>query len=171
MVRMTITTPSPFRRSAIALAGFALVAGLLSGCASGGTPSPTDGTSGAGDPRERASAISACMRDKGYDMADEASNKVSVPEGVDADQYTKDLETCAKSVPGGVAGEAAAAPPGGTESAALAKCVRQGGFTDYPDDLEAQAEYEAADEKGLEERYDHCLRELSGTTDSATPVG
>lgn len=168
---MTTTTPSPCRRSAIAFAGFALVASLLSGCSAGGPPAPTDSASGVGDPRERASAIFGCLRDKGYDVADPEGNQLSIPDGVDPDQYGKDLNACAHSVPGGPAGEAVAAPPSAEESAAFARCIREGGFPDFPDDIEAQAEYTTGDEKGLEERYDHCSTDLSDHPESATPIG
>ncbi|WP_413602931.1 hypothetical protein [Curtobacterium sp. Curtsp57] len=131
-------------RSAVAvLAGLLLLPALLTACSS--TPdtgsAPRAGDSG----NSGAVELASCMRDKGYDMEDPSSSgglQLSPPDGVDADQWRSDLVACTGD--GKAPGEANVAKPmPGMEdmARAMAECMRDNGFSDYPDDQGDQASY------------------------------
>jgi hypothetical protein len=146
---MNTTSTTLRSRSAVAvLAGLLLLPGLLTACSS--TPTP-DSASGSGASKNAgaskssgAAKLAACMRDKGYDMADPSSSAInlSAPDGVDADQWRSDLVSCTGDGKG--PGEANVAKPmPGMEDMArdMAECMRDNGFADYPDDQGEQATY------------------------------
>ncbi|NQW91456.1 hypothetical protein HQQ88_14270 [Curtobacterium sp. VKM Ac-2861] len=157
---MTTTTTSVRRpRAFIAVAAAALLLpALLTACS--GTPKD-DATTAAGG-KDKAVSLAACMREKGYDMPDPAgadtTSSVGVPEGVDPDQWQSDLAACAKG--SGTAGDAvgsAESIPGGAEAARkAAKCIREHGFADYPDD--DQSAYEPSDPDAFAEVAQECER-------------
>lgn len=130
-------------RSAVAvLAGLLLLPGLLTACSS--TPS-SDSTSADGASKNSGAVeLASCMRDKGYDMEDPSAGAVNLspPDGVDADQWRSDLVACTGD--GKAPGEANVAKPmPGMEdmARAMAECMRDNGFSDYPDDQGDQVSY------------------------------
>lgn len=157
-----MTTRSTSTRTAV-IAAVLLLPALLAGCSGGGTtsdPSPTPSAHAAG-------AVGDCMRDKGYDIDDsELAGKpaagggagFAVPDGVDPDQWTADLVTCSGAAV--EAGRAQAAKPLPGASDAFAKCLRDGGFDDYPDDESARATYHPADQDAFDRVSEECDDEV-----------
>lgn len=162
---MTLTTTRRTRSLVAVAAALVLLPGLLAACSSG-TPKAeeTSGTkSGSG------SSLASCMRDKGYDMEDPSAKSrvqtLSAPDGVDKEQWTKDFEQCLGGEEGaGEGGFAAAKPMPGSEEKMreAAKCIRDGGFSDYPDGPEAQAKYKADDEDAFEDVARKCDEQAFG---------
>jgi hypothetical protein len=148
-----------------AVLALVLLPALLAGCASG----PRDGAPDAATSAPSASAASAaqvgaCMRDRGYDVDDSqfaaddpAGAQVTVPDGVDADRWAADLVSCS----GGAADAPAAQPlPGDDERRRRsAACIRDGGFADYPDDLDEQRRWQPADADAFERVAVECDRQ------------
>lgn len=140
-------------RFAVAVAALLLAPAILTACSSDkpdSAPSPE---------RDTASAFFSCMRDKGYDVpdptADQKSVSLEVPDGVDPSQYRDDMAGCAKS---SGAGDAAAQPlPGaGKEWEKTVSCVREHGFPDFPDDMDAAASFAPADTSTYEDVLETC---------------
>lgn len=144
-------------RWAVATTLAALAGGLLAGCSS---PSH-EGTSSAGN--DRGTALTACLREKGYDVPDPdrggGGGRASVPEGVDPAQYERDMASCAEeSAPDGAGqAEAAQEAPGSKElHREVAACLRDNGFTDYPDDPDAARNWKPSDERAFETAVATC---------------
>ncbi len=173
----TITTKTRRTRSLLATAAVAVVLlpGLLAGCSSaedtgsaGITSGETAGSAGKG------ATLAECMRGKGYDMADPSSGgqtmQFGAPDGVDPEQYQADLKECIGD--GGGAGDGKMAKP--MEGAAeqqrqAAACIREGGFSDYPDDEAGRQAYQPDDRAAFDEVARACDEETLGT--GATGAG
>lgn len=165
----TSATVRPLHRTLLAAAALLVVGGSLAGCsASGGTSDPSGPTGGATtSAKDRSLAINACLRDKGYDVSDDRVSDsgvgFSIPEGADQDRFLADSEECAGDAPGSAAAGAASGAQVQDLGPAFAKCVREGGFADFPDDPEAQAGYTPTDEHGYRERVEACMDEHRST--------
>ncbi|PZF57708.1 hypothetical protein DEJ23_06080 [Curtobacterium sp. MCSS17_008] len=166
MSNTTRLGPVPLsRRATIAAAVLLLVGGGLTACSStGGATDPTPSASGTTTSvKDRTLAINQCLRDKGYAVSDEGAgddgHKFSVPEGADPDQYLADAAECADKVPGGGAVGVTGPAQSSGSSPEFAECLRDGGFPDFPDDPEAQTEYQPGDEQGYEQRVERCFDE------------
>ncbi|QSB24088.1 hypothetical protein [Curtobacterium sp. 24E2] len=164
----TITDPTNRRtRSLLASAALAVVLlpGLLAGCSSsdaGEATSPTTGSARQG------AALTDCMRGKGYDMPVSPSSggtvNLSTPDGVDPDQYKSDLTACLGDGKGAGSAEQAKPIEGFAEKMqAAAKCIREGGFSDYPDDEERQRSYQPDDAAAFDEVAKKCDEEAIGS--------
>lgn len=163
---MKYTTALDSRRTRlVALATAALLLPtILTACS---TAAPTDDKTRAGG---GANGVAACMRDKGYDMQDQSSSassaQVSVPDGVDAETWKRDLASCVGSGEGFRAGDAKPAeqaPGARQKSLESAKCLRDAGFTDYPDDEAHQAEYQPDDDAAFTEAAKACDEKVFGS--------
>lgn len=162
-------------RSLIAIAAaVVLLPGLLAACSSN-APDTVDTKA----PGSKGATTASCMRDKGYEMDDPTAGGAggtafSVPEGVDKDQYMADLQKCMGSESSsGAAGSGesgsggAKSLPGGEKMAKeAAKCIREHGFEDYPDDMEAAGGYEPDDEDAFADVSKQCNDEAFGTSGS-----
>lgn len=169
----TTSTTSRRTRSSLAAAAATLVllSALLAGCSSrddSGAAGPATGSARQG------ATLAECMRGKGYDMPDPSSGGQSMqfgaPDDVDPDQYQSDLTACIGD--GGGAGDAQAAKPmpGLDEKMQqAAECIREGGFSDYPDDQEAQRTYRPDDASAFDEVARACDEEALGS--AMTGVG
>lgn len=157
-----ITTTPATRRNRSVLAGaaiaFVLLPGLLAGCSTRSGDESTGPTAGSA---RQGATLAECMRGKGYDMPDPSSGdrtmELSAPDGVDQDQYQNDLEECLDDAGG--AGEAQAAKPmeGGAEMLRQsAACIRERGFSDYPDDEEGMRAYQPDDQDAFDEVAKVC---------------
>ncbi len=166
----TDTTRTTRRTRAFLAAATAvlLLPGLLAAC-SGGSPDGDDTATGSstGGSAAAGSSLAACMRDQGYDMPDPdgsgSTMQLSTPDGVDPDQYRDDLQRCLGDGTG--AGDAQAAKPMGPspeQARKAAACIREHGFTDYPDDEAAKAQYHPDDEAAFEEVAQTCTEEAFG---------
>ena len=156
-----------------ALAGLAVLPVLLAGCSGGGGgdgAGPTASPSAAADTRPSAAELGDCMRDKGYDVDDSevggsgtgGGARLAVPEGVDPAKWSDDLIACAGSTG---AGEAPAAQPIPGNDELLRKtaaCIRDGGFPDYPDDLEDRRRWEPGDADAFDRVARDCDDEVFG---------
>lgn len=158
MTKQTTTTLA-------AIAGaLVLLPALLTGCS--GAPSVDTTPSAAGDRKARAAAVASCMREKGFDVPDPSGDgtTTTLPDGVDPDQFSEAVAACAKDAgieEGGTAQEA----PGAAEAAKkAAECIRENGFSDYPDDAEAQ--YEPADQDAFDAVAKKCDDEAFGSLGS-----
>jgi hypothetical protein len=153
-------------RSLVAVAAAAvLLPGLLAACSSGTPKAEETSASKSGS----GASLASCMRDKGYDMPDPSSSgrgtTLSAPEGVDQEQWSNDLQSCmGESSGAGDGGFQAAKPmPGSDEKLKeMAQCIRDGGFSDYPDGQDAQAKYQADDQSAFEEVAGKCSDEAFG---------
>lgn len=150
-----------------------LLPGLLVACSSA---APTgDETTAAAGGASKGSSLASCMRDEGYDMPDPdgsgSTMQLSAPEGVDPEQYQADLKRCLDAGTG--AGDAAMAQPmpGGDErTRKTAECIREHGFSDYPDDEEAKAAWHPDDENAFDEVARSCQAQAAGdSTDKVRP--
>lgn len=155
------------------LAALLLVPGLLTGCSGGNGDGPGSGSGPSSSAGHAATAakLGDCMRKKGHDVSDDdlavsgGKARFAVPDGVDAQQWTDDLATCAGT--SASAGQAAqvTTPPGYEEADEKATaCIREQGFDDYPDDEEARGSYHPADEGTFttvaKKCYDEAFEEL-----------
>lgn len=170
---MTITTKQTIGRCSTVLATVLLAAGALTACSSGSdAPDAAGGTTSAeGSQREKQLANAKCLRDKGYDVADEqfTSGNFSIPEGADPDEYLKADEEC--SAKNRSAGDAQGpATPFGF-GPAVAACLRDSGFADYPDDPGAQGEYVPHDGDGFDAALDKCVTEHGDGAGVQAPRG
>ncbi|WP_126891300.1 hypothetical protein [Curtobacterium sp. HSID17257] len=147
--------PMPKRTTLTGIAAaLLLVPVLLTGCsATGPTSQPT--ASHEPSQREMLAKLTSCLRDKGYDVGEK---DVLPPKGVDEDAYYRDSDECMKGLGMPAAQEAKASDPGMAEYARkLAACMRKEGFSDYPDDFDAQGEYKpAGDEQAFLEADERC---------------
>jgi len=165
----TTTTRTRRTRSLVALGAAALLLpGLLAACSGGGPGA--DSTPDAGT-AAKGSALASCMRDRGYDMQDPdggSSAQISTPDGVDEEQYRADLKDCVGDGSGAGDAQMAKPMPGAAEKLhEEAACIRDGGFSDYPDDQEAMATYRPADQDAFEEVAKACSDEVFGATGEA----
>lgn len=170
MITTTKTTKRNTSTLLGAVAAIALLPGLLAGCSSAG-PSG-DSTKGAGS---SGSSVAECMRGKGYDMEDQSTSDkaqtLSVPDGVDRDQWTADLGSClgdGGADGGDGAGVSGAKPVSGGDAKdrEVAKCIRDKGFDDYPDDVDARASYEPSDEQAFADVAKQCDDDVFGPGES-----
>lgn len=152
-------------------AAIVLLPGLLTACSGGPDSDPTS-SKGTG---AKGQSLGECMREKGYDMPDAEfgsdSMQFTAPDGVDKEQYQADLSTCLDSALGDGAGEAGMAKeiPGGDEKQAkLSKCIRDNGFSDYPDSEKARMDYRPDDEKAFREVENRCAEKAFGTGSTST---
>lgn len=160
---MNTTTTTRHNRSLVAAAAVVvLLPGLLAACSSE-TPEAeeTSGSkSGAG------ASLSACMRGKGYEMPDPKPNQtqqLAAPDGVDLDQWRADFDKCMGDSAG--AGNVKPAKPMqgmGEKAGEVSKCIRDGGFSDYPDDQTAQSKYRADDQDAFEDVAQQCSEKTWG---------
>ncbi|WP_420366349.1 hypothetical protein AAEP80_06055 [Curtobacterium sp. L3-7] len=150
------------------VAGLLLLPGLLVACSSN-APTVRESASGAG---QKGATIAECMRGKGYDMADPSgkSETISVPEGVDQEQWSADLTECAGAGSGAGDGVQAAKPMAGMEEQLqqAAKCIRENGFADYPDDEEGWLSYKPGDQATFDDVAKTCHEEASGPVEKVT---
>lgn len=160
------TTTSRRARSLIAVAAaVVLLPGLFAACSSG-TPKAKDASgakSGSG------ASLASCMRDKGYDMTDPSSSSrgvtLQVPEGADKDQWDTDLQSCMGDTSGaGESGFKEPKPMPGAEKKLkeMTQCIRDGGFSDFPDGQDAQMQYKAADQPAFEDVSGKCSEQAFG---------
>jgi hypothetical protein len=166
----TTTTTTTFRtRALVAVATLLLLPGALTAC-SGEAPDGQPTTSA-----DAGATTASCMRDKGYDMADPSTSddgmKVSIPDGVDKEQWQQDMDAClgggdGNGAGGGGSGMAEPAPGVDAKSAQVAKCIRDAGFADYPDDVDARSKYRAADQDAFDTAAQECSDDAFG--DDAT---
>lgn len=153
-------------RSLVALAAAAvLLPGFLAGCSP--TTSDTD-AAGSSAVDAKGTDLAECMRDKGYDVPDPTAGnggaQVQVPDGVDPDQYTADLGTCIGDGEG--AGDGVQAKPMEGLDDKLreaAACIREEGFSDYPDDEAGMRSYRPDDEAAFEEVAKTCNERAFGS--------
>lgn len=143
-------------------AAVVLLPGLLAGCS--GAPS-SDSTDRASGSKGSGASLSSCMRDKGYDMPDPSSGgdtlSLSAPDGVDTEQWSADFDKCMDD--SGAGDVQAAKPMGNPEQLQqIAKCIRENGFADYPDDQEGQMAYKPSDGDALQEASGKCFDEVFG---------
>lgn len=157
-------------------AAMVLMLGVLTGCSGAPSSELTDKASGNG--RNKHASLSSCMRDKGYDMPDPDSGSrvatLSAPEGIDTDQWRADLEKCLGDA-GGAAGSPQKAKPFGSpgQLRKVAGCIRENGFSDYPDDERGQMNYKPSDAEVFADAESKCWDEVLGTgtgTGSGTEV-
>jgi len=163
---MTNTTK---KTTTIALvAGLLLLPGLLVACSSN-APTVRESASGAG---QKGSTIAECMRGKGYDMADPSgkSETISVPKGVDQEQWSADLTECSGAASGAGDGVQAAKPMAGMEKKMqqAAKCIRENGFADYPDDEAGWMSYEPGDQATFDDVAKTCDEKAFGSVETVT---
>jgi hypothetical protein len=162
-----MTTTTRRARSIVAVAAaVVLLPGLLTAC-SGGTPKAGEtsaSTTGGG------TSLEACMREKGYDMPDHAPNQtqqLAAPDGVDLDQWRGDFDACAGDSDGAGDVKPAKPMPGMEQKAGeVAKCIRDGGFSDYPDDQTAQSKYQADDQDAFSDVAQACSEKTWGSSGS-----
>ncbi|WP_439693644.1 hypothetical protein ACRQ4B_05300 [Curtobacterium sp. SP.BCo] len=143
-------------------AAVVLLPGLLAGCS--GAPS-SDSTDRASGSKGSGASLSSCMRDKGYDMPDPSSGgremTLSAPDGVDTEQWSADFAKCAGE--SGAGDVQAAKPMGNPEQLQqIAKCIRENGFADYPDDQEGQMAYKPSDTDALADAESKCFEDVFG---------
>lgn len=162
----TTTTKTRRTRSLLTTAAVAVVLlpGLLAGCSSAEDADADGPTAAAG----KGATLAECMRGKGYDMADPSSGgqtmEIGAPDGVDPEQYQADLKECIGD--GGGAGDGQMAKP--MEGAAeqqrrAAACIREGGFSDYPDDEAGMQAYQPDDRAAFDEVARACDEEAFGS--------
>jgi len=162
MMQTTTRTTRRTRSLVAAAAAVVLLPGLLAAC-SGGTPKAEE-TSGS-KPGAGVS-LSACMRGKGYEMPDPKPNQtqqLAAPDGVDLDQWRADFDECMGDSAG--AGDVKPAKPMqgmGEKAGEVSECIRDGGFSDYPDDQTAQSKYRADDRDAFEDVAQRCSEEIWG---------
>lgn len=163
---MTNTTKNA--KTIALVAGLLLLPGLLVACASN-APTVHESASGAG---QKGAATAECMRGKGYDMADpsEKSETISVPEGVDQEQWSADLADCAGAGSGAGDGVQTAKPMAGLEEKMQqsAKCIRENGFADYPDDEEGWMSYKPGDQATFDDVAKTCDEKASVPVETVT---
>lgn len=168
--RRTAAAASTARmRLAAAAAAFVLLPGLLAACSAGSPETDASKTSGG---KDKGVSLSECMRGKGYEMDDAAvggqgnSMQLSAPDGVDKDQWTADLEKCMGPMTG--AGDsdgsgtknAKPGPGGAAKEKEYVECLRDHGFADYPDDVEARGSYQPDDEDAFADVTETCDRKV-----------
>lgn len=160
----TTTKPTTGRLSTV-LATALLAAGALTACTPGGSVAPGDHTDpSAGDLRERAVAEGACLREKGFEVSDDdlAAGRIAVPDGADAEAFSAASVECAQAVGGRGAGAAQGPATPLSFGPEIASCVRDAGFPDFPDDPDAQADYQPRDEHGYGAAVARCAAEHGG---------
>jgi hypothetical protein len=170
------TATARTRRLLTAAAVVVLLPGLLAACSSG-TPK-TDATTAAGG-KDKGVSMAECMRGKGYDMDDTeatgsgGSVQLSVPDGVDKDQWMADMKKCMGPVTGagesGKSGVTDAKPgPGDAgKEKQYVKCIRDNGFADYPDDPASRGTYQPDDQDAFADVEETCTDKAFGTSGSA----
>ncbi|MBF4605118.1 hypothetical protein [Curtobacterium sp. VKM Ac-2884] len=154
MTRKTITAVA---------AAVALLPGLLTAC-SGGAPS--DGSTTGNGSSGSGVSLSSCMRDRGYDMSEPGSNSgvqtLAAPDGVDGEQWDTDLQECMGDQGAGEGFQAA--KPAGTpeQRKQAAECIRDSGFSDYPDGDAAMQSYRPDDEQAFQDASSKCFDQAFG---------
>ena len=158
MNHTTKTTTRRTRSLMSAAAAVVLLPLLLVGCSD---TAPDDDTTTAAGSAAPGVALAECMRDRGYDMPDPGtgggSMQLSAPDGVDPEQYQRDLKGCLDD--SAAAGDAQAAQPmPGSEEIArkTAECLREQGFPDYPDDQDAQMRFQPDDQQAFDDAAGPC---------------
>lgn len=156
---MTHTTSKKTNAVVAVAAAVLLLPGLLTACSGSPSGVPTDTPTAGGNP---GTSLSACMRDKGYDMADPDSGSktqtLSAPDGVDEEQWGADLQTCMKGEHGAGDGMQAAKPAGSAEQEERAvECIRKNGFSDYPDSEDAKRAYQPNDQDAFDDVTSKCF--------------
>lgn len=146
---MNLTPTTSTRRPAVRTrpfltlaAGALLLPTLLAGCATSDA-SPTAETTSAGSSSASAQ-LGQCLRDAGYDVEDPDLSKgvvVAVPSGADPEEYSSAFSECRAALPesqgGGEQGPTAAqAAEWQASQLKVAECVREKGFTDFPDPVD-----------------------------------
>ncbi|PZE63526.1 hypothetical protein [Curtobacterium sp. MCBD17_021] len=178
---MTRTTTTKTTATLGALAVLLLTPGLLAGCSGNRDDGPGPGT---GTSRSAAHAgageLGDCLRKKGYDVSDDelgvgggTSAELSLPGGVDEQQWLEDTAACSgTSTSAGQVSEAKS-PPGYEEADRKAsECIREQGFADYPDDDDDRSAYHPADESAFERVAEQCEDEaFAGLGDEASSSG
>lgn len=160
-------TNSSWTRRALALSAVLLAAGLLTSC-SADKPNRDDTTS----TTTNGSTFFSCMRDKGYDAPDpeagEKSSAFEVPAGVDPEQWEADTGECANKSGSGAGGaeKAVVDPEAEALMAKAAECVRENGFSDYPDDPDKMGSYKASDPDTFQDVLQTCSEKYFGKRDS-----
>lgn len=159
------TTRTTTRRNRSLLAAAAatlLLPGLLAAC-SGSTPGG-DAASTA-DTAAKGPSLAECMRDKGYDMPDPGSGsglQLSAPDGVDEEQYQGDLRSCLDDTAGAGDARVAEQIPGDDDrTLRTAECIREQGFSDYPDDEDGKIRYQPDDQEAFDEVARACDAEAA----------
>lgn len=177
----TVSTrrPSPRKASFLTLAaGALLLPTLLAGCATSDS-SPTTGTASAGSSSASAQ-LGQCLRDAGYDVDDPDLSKgvvVAVPAGADPEEYSAAFAECRAALPesqGGGASNQKASPDELAEAQAanlaVAECVREKGFDDFPDPVDGEFPRENWSTSGGDPRQDAffaCSDEFGPNASSA----
>lgn len=152
-------------------AAVVLLPGLLAACSGAPSGDSTDKASGGG--KGSGSSLSSCLRDKGYDMPDPSSGgnsmTLSAPDGVDEEQWSADLEKCMGDMG---AGDVKMAKPAGNpeQLKQVAKCIRDSGFSDWPDDEDGQMSYKPDDQEAFQEASNKCFDDVIGS-DGGAGVG
>ncbi|MCJ1714099.1 hypothetical protein [Curtobacterium sp. VKM Ac-2922] len=173
----TSSRTKTLRAQIVALTAAALLLpAVLAGCSSSPDGSASGAPSaGAGSADRAASKTAACMRAKGYDMADPSAGKFSVgrPDGVDPAQWDADFAACAgtggHAAPGTATGDDSEFPDQDLVRRAkkVAACLREHGYEDFPDSLDAQATYQVpGDPDAFDEAGTACGRDFAPATRS-----
>ncbi|WIB60707.1 hypothetical protein DEJ13_02445 [Curtobacterium sp. MCLR17_007] len=133
---------------------------LLTACT---TEVPDDDSTGR--PHGRGQTLSECLRAKGYDTpepdARSRTQTLDPPAGVDAEQWKQDFQACAEGDAG--AGESGVAPAASLTPAQmqrLARCMREHGFEDFPD--EPNTGYTPDDPEAYRQVSEQCTATLEG---------
>lgn len=156
------------KKSVIAVAAaLALLPGALVGCSAGSGPgAPSSGGSGGPGASAKGAGLASCLRDKGYDMPDPDSGgstmTFAAPDGVDEEQWGTDLDACLEEAGVGDAAGGAAPIVDREQQRQLARCIRDHGFEDYPDDEQGQQTYEPSDAQALQDAESTCFDEVVG---------
>lgn len=158
---MTHTTTKKTNAIVAVAAAVLLLPGLLTACSGSPSGGSSDTPKAGGNP---GTSLSACMRDKGYDMADPGSGSQSqtlaAPEGVDKDQWDADLQTCLGGAGGAGKGMQEAKPADTAEQQKRAdECIRKNGFSDYPDSEDAKRSYRPGDQDVFSDVAQKCTLE------------
>jgi len=129
----------------------ALLVPALAACAPDATPTPGSSTptSASGS---TAALLGGCLRDAGYDVDDAllaTEGVVAPPAGVDVEAYSDALSACREQLPaeqGGGVDQPSAADLAEQQEAnlAVAECVREKGFDDFPDPVDGSFPREVA---------------------------
>lgn len=156
---MTHTTTKKTNAIVAVAAAVLLLPGLLTACSGSPSGSSSDTPKPGGKP---GTSLSECMRGNGYDMPDPDSGSktqtLSAPDGVDKEQWAADLQTCMGS--GGGAGEGfKPAQAGGNpeQEKQVVECIRENGFSDYPDSEDAKRAYQPNDQDAFDDVTSKCF--------------
>lgn len=157
----------------IAIAGLALLPGLLTACSSPGGADAADTPAPGAD----AAKIGACLRDKGYDVDDSQFSgdevELAPPAGADPAAYITDLKAC--SPEDGPAADTperqAAQAENAKRDVAFSACIRGEGFDDYPDGQQERLHYEPSDPAAFAEVEQTCAKQAYGASRGLQETG